>query len=473
MKRLFALLVALTVLVSVFLIPTAGEETSAETVGYASSRVVKKEKLEQVTNILAFDEHPTETAYKITTPEGLCRLAELVDNFVTFAGVTVYLANDLNMEAVTDFKPIGNEVVKGLNANNPDCYFAGTFDGQGHVIENLKMTSNSDAADVKDNFVVVALFGVNKNMTVRNLIMGAGCSFTYTGSSPNACVAAISARLYGADNLIDNCYVLSTVSNEKDFGAAIICRLTGSATVTNTTNAGSVTVKGGHAAGFLAYGGNLTARNCRNAGNIKGNYYAAGIGARLRDSATIENCINNGAITGEFCGGIVSRFEMKYTLRDCVNYGVLSGLHPDAFIAFTNSYDGADAVAENNRDETGKEDPTLSLETIVPDYTPMQDAQPDERPDGGDDKPNPTPGSDTGTTAPPPTPDKPNETGTSGSESSGTGGADGTGETGETGEKTPDASESKGCKSGIDVMMLPLCGVWIALSLIHGKRRKA
>lgn len=460
MKRLLTLAVAMVVLLSLLLLPAAGEGAGAEPVGYASGRVVKKEKLEQVRNILDLEQYPTETAYKITTPEGLCKLSELVENFVTFSGVTVYLANDLNMESVTDFRPIGNEVEKGLNANNPDCYFAGTFDGQGHVIENLKMTSDSDAADVKDNFVVVGLFGVNKNMTVRNLVLGAGCSFTYTGRSANACVAAIAARLYGQSNLIDNCYVLATVSNDKEFGAGIICRLSGSVTVTNTTNAGNVTVKGGHAAGFLAYGGEVTAKNCRNTGNIKGNYYAAGIGARLRDPATIEGCVNNGAVTGEFAGGIVSRFEQKYTLKDCTNFGALSGLHPDAFLAFANSYSGADAVSSGNTDKTGTEDTAYVPEVITPDYTPMQDVEPEGKPDDGTGTNPPDSDEDTGTTAPPASGEP---TGTT---------APGTGEPGTTGGKPAEPAGDAGCSSGITAVLFPLCAVLTVLPLTGRRRRR-
>lgn len=390
MKKAMLILLSMSFLLSALWIPVTANTTVAE-VGYSTERVVKKENMEEVVNILHFSDFPTETEYKITTPEGLVKFSDLVDNFTYFSGVTIYLANDLDMSSVTNFTPIGCDTGVNKDALNgiPVRYFSGTFDGQGNMIENLKMTSSAS-----DYFVVVGLFGVNKRMTVKNLVIGPNCSFAYSGTSDSPCVAAIATKTTGGC-VIENCYSMATVSGGR-FCAGIVSRASGALTVRNCTNTGDITASQ-YAGGMAGYMGGTRYEylSCRNTGDItvngasEGDMLAAGgiVACQRECPVTIASCINNGDIVNrnaildkpQYAGGIAGIIEMRYTLRNCVNYGTFSVDHPNAllcakgYLAAQLNHTDQDAVNTNNVDKTGLQETDLILETIVPDYTPVAD----------------------------------------------------------------------------------------------------
>ena len=391
MKKTILVLLSISFLLGSLWIPVMADTSS--TVGYSSARVVKREHMEEVVNILHFSDFPTETEYKITTPEGLEKFSELVDNFTYFSGVTVYLANDLDMSEVTDFTPIGCDTGVNKNALNgvPVRYFSGTFDGQGNMIENLRMSSS-----VSDYFAVVALFGVNKSMTVKNLVIGPNCSFTYSGSSDSPCVAAIAAKTTGSC-VIENCYSMATVSGGR-FCSGMVSRASGALSVRNCTNTGNVsaTQYGGGMAGYVG-GSRYEYVNCRNTGDITvvgagvGDMLAAGgiVACQRECPVTITFCINNGDIVNQnamvekpqYAGGIAGVIEKRYTIRNCVNYGMTVVDHPSILLSATGylaaelNYTNSDAVDENNLDKTGTQEADLVLETIQPDYAPVADTK--------------------------------------------------------------------------------------------------
>lgn len=78
---------------------------------------------------------PTEVdgVYTITTPAELAGIAKLVNDGDNMAGKTVKLAADLDLNN-RPWTPIGNSSI----------IFAGTFDGDGHTISNLKLVSGKD-----------------------------------------------------------------------------------------------------------------------------------------------------------------------------------------------------------------------------------------------------------------------------------------------------------------------------------------
>ncbi|MDY5899841.1 MAG: ZmpA/ZmpB/ZmpC family metallo-endopeptidase-related protein, partial [Candidatus Limisoma sp.] len=126
--------------------------------------------------------------YEIFAPEGLQWLAnEVNSNTETFAGKTVVLTADIDMEGKA-FTPIGTLV------SYPSKTFAGTFDGQNHTIYNLT------TADYTPNHAVAGLFGSTtgtiKNVTLKNVNIR---SSHYAG----AIVAYSSTN--GA--VIENCHV--------------------------------------------------------------------------------------------------------------------------------------------------------------------------------------------------------------------------------------------------------------------------
>lgn len=129
------------------------------------------------------------TEFTISTAEALAGLAKLVNEGNSFAGKTVKLGNDVDLYCEDEngnpksFKPIGDE--------SP---FEGSFDGQGHTIENLYQ-SGWDFGYEWGSYGSIGMFGEVKNAAVKNLtVKGATAQIEggdiggITGSASGTCV---------------------------------------------------------------------------------------------------------------------------------------------------------------------------------------------------------------------------------------------------------------------------------------------
>lgn len=381
------------------------------TVGYSAERVEKAD-LKDVLPICTFLDAPTDcVTFKISTPTDLSVFAELVNSGATMQGMTVYLENDINMSGV-GMRPIGspaNDVTKDKNASN---YFAGTFDGQGHVIDNLVIEQDAGTGE-KGEFVVTGLFGIIRSATLKNVVLGSGCRFAYTGPSESYC-AALVGMIYRLPvttesySVIDNCLTAATVTGTKSAGG-IAAMVEGnnnnfSHVLRNCTNMGEVSSEI-YSSGIVCYINNrrIDIENCRNIGKITldaeaatESSGAAGICARpnSNQAVNIRSCINNGEIVGPgTLGGIVA-IENHTTVKidSCSNYGKLTCTTANKNVGPVYGLLAATSCDHmtNNADATGKADKTLvipTVETNFPNYAPIDEAHdklfPDD--DGGDD----------------------------------------------------------------------------------------
>ncbi|MCH5318131.1 MAG: hypothetical protein J1E38_00280 [Paramuribaculum sp.] len=124
---------------------------------------------------IVYDE--TTGIFSVSTVEGLKWISEQVNNFgkselvetkqyngysaqkAAFYNQTIELTSDIDMQGV-DWTPIGFET----NENSASIYgFAGTFDGKGHTISNLTVTTKND-----NN---AGLFGATNRATIKNLTL--------------------------------------------------------------------------------------------------------------------------------------------------------------------------------------------------------------------------------------------------------------------------------------------------------------
>ena len=206
-------------------------------------------------------------------------------------GGTVKLLGDVNLTG--DWTPVGTDTAP----------FKGTFDGDGHKITGLKITSGS----------YIGLFGyVGEGATIKNVnLVGASVS----GESR---VGALIGRIVG-DATVSNCSVDSAskvVGDGSNTGGLIgeaignitvnLDHLTNHAVVENTADANS------RAAGIIAQvtrGANVTISNCENRGPIKtSNGYAGGIVAAKQGGSEVsfENCSNAGTLTGNYTGSLIA-----------------------------------------------------------------------------------------------------------------------------------------------------------------------
>ena len=177
-------------------------------------------------------------SYTVTSADGLMNVAELVNGGKTDINITLDKNIDLTGK---DWTPIGTSF---------DNSYTGTFDGGGHTITGLTITT-------KDQFV--GLFGyLNRAGTVKNVVME-GIQITSNHMFGNT--GGVAGVSWGT---IENCSVSGSVSGTKCVGGVVGAQKAGSITGCSS----SATVKGTVDVGGVAgeKWGSMTA--CYATGNV-------------------------------------------------------------------------------------------------------------------------------------------------------------------------------------------------------------
>lgn len=257
--------------------------------------------------------------YTISTAAQLAKLADAVNNSgVTYEGATFTLTENidfavddtyggLSWTGGSDWTPIGNS----------GSQFAGTFDGNGHILDHIKVNATSSNAGL---FSYLATSG-----TIKNLVIGSG-SFDSTSSV----LGAIAGRNYGT---ITHCLNQASVTSTKASSSAAVGGIVGnfaSGTISDCANTGTVTVTtgalsiGGIIGQFSGSAGDMTIENCYNSGDIvvAENARAGGIAGYVNGSNTntIKNCYNAGNVTPSTGNGAVYGLNNEKTLVLNNNY---------------------------------------------------------------------------------------------------------------------------------------------------------
>lgn len=167
--------------------------------------------------------NPTEGDYSIATSDDLVAFSAYVNAGNNMAGMTVTLANDIDMAGV-EFTPIGTS---GKS-------FGGTFDGQENQIQNLTVNSTAN---------YVGLFGSVFGGTIKNLYVS---SPNITNSGENYTGAIVG----GGYAMIDNCYVTGGSVTGVDQVGAVIGYLSCGYVKNCTVDGVSVTANGDRAGGI-------------------------------------------------------------------------------------------------------------------------------------------------------------------------------------------------------------------------------
>ena len=179
-------------------------------------------------------------SYTVTSADGLMNIAELVNGGKTDINITLDTDIDLTGK---DWTPIGTDY---------DNSYKGTFDGGGHTITGLTVTTN-------DQFV--GLFGyLNRAGMVKNVVME---GIQITSNHMFGCTGGVVGYSWGT---IENCSVSGSVSGTVYVGGVVGAQWGGSITGCSS----SATVKGmvqvGGVAGQTIFGATLTA--CYATGNV-------------------------------------------------------------------------------------------------------------------------------------------------------------------------------------------------------------
>ena len=245
-----------------------------------------------------------ESPYLIRNKADLLALAEATSaKELVFANTWFALTNDIDLENDPAFQGISFTSKTTLR-------FAGTIDGRGYAIHNMKLDFvkwatpptdttlgelNSSGSVSYVGFVSkLAAAGVIKNLTIAE-----DCSIQGLGT-----VGAIVGTSYG---MIENC---------RNF-APVTALATGAGGIAGKLESGS------------------KAFNCFNGGHIVTGYQGAGGIAGAGTSCQILGCANTGLIEAKalctarpagntslkYAGGIAGNFTGTYTIADCADYG--------------------------------------------------------------------------------------------------------------------------------------------------------
>jgi len=305
---------------------------------------------------------------EISTPEELLAFAEDV-NSGSYNGLTdavVELTADIDMSGY-DWVPMGDM---------DNCWFSGTFEGNGHTVSNLSITEG--AVDTYGSYY--GFFGHTWDAVIRNVNVSGSIE---GDDSYNVCAGAVVGLLEGGEIVncstsgftidFNNTYSYNTgggiggivgfaydaevsdcVSYAQIVNAAAmtIGGVTGqarTAVLENCSFHGSIefdnctrTVYAGGIVGstsVLAGGTATKVINCTNYGSVEAisdysSYYidAGGIVGNAQQGAEITNCVNYGAVDASqynsinsATGGIVGRVQSFAKINYCANYGEVFG----------------------------------------------------------------------------------------------------------------------------------------------------
>ena len=287
--------------------------------------------------------------YTINSIEDLVFLSYDVNNGNTYEGQTVKLALSLDFNSNksyveplrTDygeygydgelktllttgegFNPIGTYLNTNTSvADETNTPFMGTFDGDGHEIDGMRIVSEEKGK---------GLFGLVKSATIKNLEIGENCIFN---------VNLVAGGITGYANegtTIENCYnkanIMSINENAQQIGG-IVGQNGSDCNIINCYNLGKInanTLLGG------IVGNNLGKINsCYNSGDIKSNGNNGNVGGISGMSiGIINNCYNVAIIQGNSfgVGGIVGYLGNNSEISNCYTIGNINSLGGGAIV---------------------------------------------------------------------------------------------------------------------------------------------
>lgn len=215
----------------------------------------------------------------------------------------ISLHNPKNSGA-TEWTPIGETSGTGTNA------FAGTFDGQGHTISDLSITTLPSGA-VRTGLFGTTYGGVVKDFTIKGSItLSTGNSGTNSGIG-----GAIGATKYGTvvSGVTSYVNISNTSANALVHVGGVVGELY-SSTAKQCLYFGSINLQNASDSigGVVGYINNSEIGYCANLGTVKtataGAYVGGVLGYLNNPAGKVHNCYNYGSVKnggGNYCGAII------------------------------------------------------------------------------------------------------------------------------------------------------------------------
>ena len=283
--------------------------------------------------------------YEVYSAQGMQWLAEQVNGGKDFAGETIVLADNMNLEGIA-WTPIGN----CSRSQTTGAAFRGTFDGNGKVISNLNCALDADGFGA-------GLFGLLDGATVRNVTIDSG-----EISNSADCAGAICGVMVG-ESVIENCHNTGATISAKGAAGGIVGRAYGASnTITGCTNSAQVsgTQKVGGIVGITGTNGTTLIDNCNNSGSVSGgNAGVGGIAGYVGQPTTVKNCTNTGTVgiaTDKYAAGIVGYHQTTPScdIENCNNEGAITAINAGGIFGCVGSTQATNiSGCENHGDVTG------------------------------------------------------------------------------------------------------------------------
>lgn len=254
--------------------------------------------------------------YQIGTAQELAWLAYAVNNQMESAGYCAVLTADIDLGYC-------QWPVIGVLSSNGQRAYTGTFDGQGHTVSGLNITSLGGRQKL-------GLFGVAQDAVIENLTVRGNIDLTgvrsYDSNMAGYIIGGVLGSGEGSGVTIRNCV------SQVDISVSFV----------NDQRAQRASVGG--LVGRLSGSGSHEITNCRNEGRVytafePGAYYLGGSGGDggqggivgfIAASAQLECCVNTGTVyagRAAGVGGIVGNAGdsgVTITLNQCANQGAVS-----------------------------------------------------------------------------------------------------------------------------------------------------
>lgn len=240
----------------------------------------------------------------------------------------ISLHNPKNSGA-TEWTPIGETSGTGTNA------FAGTFDGQGHTISDLSITTLPSGA------VRTGLFGTTYGGVVKDFTIKGSITLSAGNKGDNSGIGgAIGATKYGTavSGVTSYVNISNTSANALVHVGGVVGELY-SSTAKQCLYFGSINLQNASDSigGVVGYINNSEIGYCANLGTVKtataGAYVGGVLGYLNNPSGKIHNCYNYGSVKnggGNYCGAIIGWLRSGTASNLTDNY-YLTGSASSAF----------------------------------------------------------------------------------------------------------------------------------------------
>ena len=220
--------------------------------------------------------------YEISTATQLENFRDLVNREGGNPAAHAKLMNDIDLKDVCgkDAGESEEEVSWGPIGTSSSNSYSGTFDGNGHKIENLYINTTDSGAENQGLFGFVGTGGTVQNLTVSG-----------------------------------------NVSGDEDVGGVVGYNNGGTVTGCIFSGSGSVSGPGNRVGGVVGRNFGGTVENCYNTGSVNGSADSSNVGGVVGRNfrGTVENCYNTGSVSGpgNRVGGVVGYNNGSSTVTGC------------------------------------------------------------------------------------------------------------------------------------------------------------